>query len=183
MFRLSLFVMLAASAFCNQSDAQIFRRLFGGSHQVCEGNCATSATVTQSVVQWHTVQPQESLAVVQNLPTLAPPLPSVDTHIGLAAESKAIESSEEQNNAAFRRSLITVSREALHEGKINRLEFSRIVVSSLMPQRLAQLRAVATENAVSEGLIPVGATPDWNAFLAFLKELIPIILEIIKMFT
>jgi hypothetical protein len=94
------------------------------------------------------------------------------------------EEAPQQSLLSFRRSLIKAAEEAHRDGEITRGELFKIRIASLSQPSLRKMQQSIVEQATFEGKIvagtPVGAI-DWNALLQFIKEALPVILEIIKL--
>jgi hypothetical protein len=90
-----------------------------------------------------------------------------------------------QSLQSFRRSLIKAAEEAQSNGEISRAELFKIRIASISRPALRQMQQAVVEQATHEGKIiagtPIGAV-NWDGLLQFIKELLPIILDIIKMF-
>lgn len=87
----------------------------------------------------------------------------------------------------FRRALLAAAQQARDEGRINGWEMFRIrTASALQPARLREAQEAVMDQACAAGLMSDGAGDaegfDWAALLDFIKELLPIILQIIAMF-
>jgi hypothetical protein len=82
--------------------------------------------------------------------------------------------------------LIKAAEEAQSNGEITRGELFKIRIASISRPALRQMQQAVVEQATHEGKIvagtPIGAV-NWDNLLQFIKELLPIILEIIKMFS
>jgi hypothetical protein len=86
----------------------------------------------------------------------------------------------------FRKTLIKAAEEAQASGEITRGELFRLRFASLRPQVAAQMEKCCAEQATSEGLMPAAGNLnafDWTQLLAFIKELLPLILQIISIFS
>lgn len=86
----------------------------------------------------------------------------------------------------FRRTLIQAAEEAQAAGEITRGELFRLRFASLRPQVAAQIEKCCAEQAASEGVLPAGSNVsafDWTQLLAFIKELLPLILQLISIFS
>ncbi len=83
----------------------------------------------------------------------------------------------------FRKTLITAAEQSCKAGDITRLDLFKIRVASLNRGVLKQMHQAVSEQAIHEGVMKSVGAPDWSAFLDFIKQLLPIIMEIIKMFS
>jgi hypothetical protein len=81
----------------------------------------------------------------------------------------------------FRRSLLQAARQARDSGEITSLEYFLISASSRSPRVIEQLQAAVHEAAIEEGMASVDAV-DWDALIAFIEKLIPIILKLLPLF-
>jgi hypothetical protein len=86
--------------------------------------------------------------------------------------------------AEFRRSLLTAAEQSFRDGDLTRAELVRIRLTTLNPKTCAKLHQCCCEQMVCEGRVQSGmvAAIDWSKALAILKELIPVILQIISLF-
>jgi hypothetical protein len=83
----------------------------------------------------------------------------------------------------FRQALLTAAQEARAEGEITRLEY--LLIWMAPAGKLAKAQEYVTHEAVTSGVMATGADPtafDWASILAFIKELLPLILQIFGMF-
>jgi hypothetical protein len=90
----------------------------------------------------------------------------------------------------FRQALLKAADAAAKAGEIKRADVVRLRVATLSPAFLAQAERLAVVQmafsgdevpTLEDGRIDV-AKIDWDALLAFLEKLIPIILELLQMF-
>lgn len=82
----------------------------------------------------------------------------------------------------FRRNLLEAARNARQAGDITPAQYFLLSAASRSPIVLDQIQAAVHEAAIEEGL----ATPqavDWDALLAFIEKLIPIIIQLIDLFS
>ena len=85
----------------------------------------------------------------------------------------------------FRRSLLAAARDACQAGDITACDCRAIRRATWRPLVLARLHNQVVEDAAMTGVVTaVQATNpeeiDWDGFLDFLKDLLPMILEFIK---
>jgi hypothetical protein len=89
----------------------------------------------------------------------------------------------------FRQALIAQAEQAHSDGELSRQDLFRIRLATLNPRIANQLEEAAAEQAASQSLLPAGSSPsalgaiDWQNLLSFLRELLPLILQIIKIFS
>ena len=83
----------------------------------------------------------------------------------------------------FRQALLSAAQEARSEGEITRIEY--LLIWMAPAGKLAKAQEYVTHEAVTSGVMSTGADPtafDWASILAFIKELLPLILQIFGMF-
>lgn len=88
----------------------------------------------------------------------------------------------------FRRTLLAAAAEEVRDGNLTRWEMLRIrIACALRPDKLRQSQTVVVDQACAAGLMrdadAESADFDWTALLAFIKELLPLIMQIIAMFS
>jgi len=84
----------------------------------------------------------------------------------------------------FRSVLLREARVALKEGKIERDDYRRLFLASFFPKLMAKLETYATQLAVEEQVFTTDASTkaiDWDKFKEFLIEVLPLILEFLKL--
>lgn len=86
-----------------------------------------------------------------------------------------------QSDRQFRDALLKAARSARDSGEINRLEFAALTIASRNPKTLANMRTTVQEVAIEEGLATATAI-DWDALIAFIEKLIPLIIKLIGLF-
>lgn len=92
-------------------------------------------------------------------------------------------------SASFRKTLSKAAEAAFREGKISRWDLARLRLAiALRPRAIAEAQACCASEAYNAGLIADASIGenygfDWTNLLAFIKEFLPLILEIIKMFS
>ncbi len=86
-------------------------------------------------------------------------------------------------NTAFRRTLLQAARESRKSGAIDTKQYFTIVAASYNPRAMDRIRSAVQDAAIEEGLVAVNAEIDWDAILAFIKELIPLIIQLIELFS
>jgi len=83
----------------------------------------------------------------------------------------------------FRQALLKSAESSVRSGELSRMDLMRLRLATLSPKVLSTLHQAAAEQVLSDGLAASYGAIDWNALLAFIKELIPLILELIKLFS
>lgn len=98
----------------------------------------------------------------------------------------------ETSTDRFHRALLKAAAERVKDGKMKRVDLVRLRVAMLSPafRKHAEDLAVTQMAASGSENVPIGedgvidrASIDWDAILAFLKEFIPILMELIKAFS
>lgn len=86
-----------------------------------------------------------------------------------------------ENLSKFRLSLLKAAEQEFKSGGLSRGDLWRLRLTSLNPIALKKMHRCCAEQAMADGKIKSYAAIDWDALLALIKELIPIILELIKL--
>jgi hypothetical protein len=97
---------------------------------------------------------------------------------------------EQVSNNKFRRALLKAADSAAKKGELRRVDVIRLRVATLSPAFVAQAEQLAViQMAFSGEDVPLGsdgkidvASIDWDALLAFIEKLIPLILQLINLF-
>jgi len=112
-------------------------------------------------------------------------LPTLEAQSQVSTTAIVVDSASaiEKNKKEFRAAVVKVAEQSFKAGEISRAELRRIRGFSLVPKVLDAWYQVATEDLIHDGLATSAKAIDWNALLAFIKELIPLILELIKLFS
>lgn len=88
-----------------------------------------------------------------------------------------------QNLSGFRKNLVKAAEQSFSDKEISRLDLFRIRVASMNPAVLRKMHQACAEQVLSEKKVASYGALDWDKLLAFIKEILPIILELIKMFS
>ena len=83
----------------------------------------------------------------------------------------------------FRAALLKSGEQAVKSGELSRLDLMRLRLATMSPKMLATAHQFAAEQCLSDGLCASYGAINWDQLLAFIKELIPLILELIKLFS
>jgi hypothetical protein len=91
----------------------------------------------------------------------------------------------------FKTALANAAEQACSTGEITRWELARIrLVITFRPRALAEVQGCVIDEGCKAGkILPQAAEAaqsdgfDWNALLEFIRNLLPLILEIIKIFS
>lgn len=200
-YRLSLFVLILSLAASVTLDVhgQLFRRwrsVEPTQTAVCgpEG-CVVypSATVYQQrallpTVQRTYIQPSP-VATID--PAVLPTYTQASTVSTFATSGSLPAPTAEEVRSDFHRSFIKAVQSAARKGEINRVQALRLRAAMLMPAFRAQAEEMAVIQIVASGEESSGVefgeggevSIDWDALLAFLEKLIPIILQLITIFS
>lgn len=83
----------------------------------------------------------------------------------------------------FRAAMLKVVDESVRAGELpRRASVGLRIRFTLFPEQLKAVHQAAAEQCLADGLCASYGAIDWSQLLAFLKEFIPILMEIIKMF-
>ncbi len=82
----------------------------------------------------------------------------------------------------FRRALLAAARQARESGEITAIQFFMLSAASRNPNVLDKMQAAVHEAAIEEGLATAQAI-DWDALISFIEKLIPIIIQLIDLFS
>lgn len=94
----------------------------------------------------------------------------------------AVEEAQPAQLQEFRKALLTASGEAYKAGEISRLDVFKIRIASLNKTSLQKMQMAVAEQAVFEGKA-TPSTLDWSTLVFFIKDILPLILELIKLFS
>lgn len=83
---------------------------------------------------------------------------------------------------AFRRSLLEAARNARKSGEITSIQFFMLSAASRNPNVLDKMQQAVHEAAIEEGLATAQAI-DWAGLISFIEKLIPIIIQLIDLFS
>jgi hypothetical protein len=107
---------------------------------------------------------------------------SVESKVSSAAvETQSVETLGFRSDPNFRRQLIAAAEKSQAEGKISRTDLMKIRLVTLTPGKLKQIEQVCFEQAVADGYS--AQQVDWTKLFDILKDLVPIVLELIKLFS
>lgn len=82
----------------------------------------------------------------------------------------------------FRRTLLAAARQAREAGDITPAQFFMLSAASRNPATLDKMQAAVHEAAIEEGLATTQAI-DWDNLISFIEKLIPIIIQLIGLFS
>lgn len=86
------------------------------------------------------------------------------------------------DRSKFRRTLLAAARQARQAGDITAAQFFMLSAASRNPAALDKMQAAVHEAAIEEGLATAQAI-DWDSLLDFIEKLIPIIIQLIDLFS
>jgi hypothetical protein len=103
----------------------------------------------------------------------------------LTAEPIAIQLGEPTSKSlvSFRKSLISSAEKSCKAGELSRADLFRIRIGSLHKPTLEKMHQACAEQILADGQAASYGAIDWEKLAAFLKEMLPIILELIKLFS
>ncbi len=85
--------------------------------------------------------------------------------------------------AAFRKVILSEAEKSCKAGEITRMGLLRIRLVVSSPRALKNLHQACCEHVIAEGKATSATAIDWSKLLDFVKELIPLIMELIQLFT
>lgn len=158
-FAALLCVASVASLFgVSSAEAQIFRR--AQPQKVCVGN--------------------ECFYVDQGVVTSAPVIHS--TVVKAESTVQANAETTAKRAQSFRRELLKAAEQGVREGDISRLDMLRLRLVSLNPAQLDRIHQAVSEQAVADGRAMSVQAIDWSQLADFIKEILPLILQLISLF-
>jgi hypothetical protein len=95
----------------------------------------------------------------------------------------AIGEPSKESLSKFRTALLKAADQAAKDKEISRLDVFKLRLATMNRGTLERLHQATAEHVLSEGKFASYSAIDWNQLLAFIKELLPIILELIKLFS
>ncbi len=84
--------------------------------------------------------------------------------------------------AVFRKTLIQSAEKSCKAGELSRADLFRIRIASMHKPTLEKMHQTLAEQALSDGMAASYGAIDWEKLSALIKEWLPIILELIKLF-
>lgn len=90
---------------------------------------------------------------------------------------------------SFKNALLTAASTAYQQGEISRVDLARVRFALLLrPRAVAEAQQACIDEGIKAGIIKDGVAAandsfDWESLLAFIQALLPIILEIISIFS
>lgn len=113
--------------------------------------------------------------VANNIPAQDPaPLPEIKTVLMGEPTTKSL--------ADFRKTLMTSAEQAYKEGEMTRVEVFKLRVATMNPKVLRAMHQATAEHVLSEGKAKSFSAIDWTKLVEIIKELLPVILQIISLF-
>ena len=82
----------------------------------------------------------------------------------------------------FRKSLMAAAKASREKGEISVAEYFKIAAMSRIPKVRDNLEAAVHEAAIEEGIATTQA-PDWDAIIGFIEKLIPLIIQLLDLFS
>jgi hypothetical protein len=87
-----------------------------------------------------------------------------------------------QSLGSFRKTLIASAEKSCKAGEMSRADLFRIRIGSMHKPTLEKMHQACAEQVLSDGQAASYGAIDWTKLAAFIKEMLPIILELIKLF-
>lgn len=84
--------------------------------------------------------------------------------------------------SAFRKTLLDTADKACKSGEISRAEVFKLRIATLNQKVLKQMHQAVAEHAVAEGVAASPTAIDWSKVAEIIKQLLPVILELISLF-
>lgn len=125
--------------------------------------------------------------VTVSVPASAYTPPAASPDVAAAAAATAADKPAAATRS-FKRTLGDAATAAFREGQITRWQLARIRLAILVrPEAMAEIQASVIDQAVQDGVLRDGAPAaldgfDWSGLLAFIQQLLPLIMQIIAMF-
>lgn len=107
---------------------------------------------------------------------------SVGSTVSPSISTQAITPLAIGDRIAFRRSLLEAARNARKSGEITSIQFFMLSAASRNPAVLDKMQQAVHEAAIEEGLATAQAI-DWDSLISFIEKLIPIIIQLIDLFS
>jgi len=186
--------LLIVLAITSTASAQWIPRLQKnhGIQQCTEPNCQ------QTIVSNHTLFPRTTTSTYQVVPS-APTINYVspvtysscnclttgictcqNCNCNLQSRATSTTLATSASRRDFRSALLEAARQAKQEGTISPLDYLKIAALSRNPRILDYLQTAITESAPSELKVPTSQSGDWSNLIDLIKELIPLIIELIE---
>lgn len=86
------------------------------------------------------------------------------------------------SNREFRKVLMQAASEARRSGDISIAEYFKLSLATRVPGVLEKIQAATQEAAAEQGLANSVGAVDWEKLLQFIKDFLPILLELISLF-
>lgn len=84
---------------------------------------------------------------------------------------------------SFRKALISTAEQAVKSGEISRVELFKLRVATMNQKVLKQMHQACAEQVLSDGKAKSFSAIDWSKLIEIIKELLPVILQIISLFS
>jgi hypothetical protein len=88
-----------------------------------------------------------------------------------------------QSLASFRKALLSSAEQAVKDKELSRLDLFRLRVATMNKNTLEKMHQACAEQVLSDGKAASYGAIDWSKLVTILKEVLPIILELIKLFS
>lgn len=87
-----------------------------------------------------------------------------------------------QSLQSFRKTLLASAEAAVKAKELSRLDLFRLRIATMNKATLEKMHQACAEQVLADGQAQSYGAIDWTKLIAFIKEMIPIILELIKLF-
>lgn len=87
-----------------------------------------------------------------------------------------------QSLSSFRKALIASAEQAVKDKELSRLDLFRLRVATMNKATLEKMHQACAEQVLADGKAASYGAIDWSKLITILKEVLPIILELIKLF-
>ena len=143
------------------------------------GNQVCQSVDTISVPQTRVYYPSVSSTTTYSYPTV-----SYGSSGGAVVSSAAVPGNAVSilRRSDFRKSLMAAAKAARENGEISVAQYFKIAAMSRVPRVAENLKAAIHEAAIEEG-IATAESIDWDAIIAFIEKLIPLIIQLIDLFS
>ena len=118
-----------------------------------------------------------SYAIAQD--PFKPSAPTVDV---VASDSAFLADPGTKSLGEFRKHLLATAEQSCKSGEITRGELFKLRMATLSPKVLTKMHQAVAEQVVSDGKVANAKSIDWSKVIDIIKELLPVILQIIALF-
>ncbi len=109
-------------------------------------------------------------------PDVVPVVVPVSTDAAFYADTPAVKLQ------AFRKVLVSQAEASCKAGEISRQDVFKLRLATVSPKALKQIHQACCEHVIADGKATTATAIDWSKLLEVIKELLPIILQLISLF-